>query len=95
MTGAASGIGLAFATRFGRAGMRVVLADVEEPRLAEAARSVEKTGAETLSVVTDVSDAAAVERLRDETVTRFGPSTSSATTPVWPVATSTWRTGNG
>jgi len=36
VTGAASGMGLAFATRFARAGMNVVLADVEQGALASA-----------------------------------------------------------
>ena len=36
VTGAASGMGRAFAERFGRAGMNVVLADVEGPKLDEA-----------------------------------------------------------
>jgi NAD(P)-dependent dehydrogenase (short-subunit alcohol dehydrogenase family) len=38
VTGAASGIGRAMAERFAAVGMRVVLADVEEPRL----RAVER-----------------------------------------------------
>ena len=72
VTGAASGMGLAFAQRFARAGMRIVLADVEEPRLDEAAATVGELGVDVLGVVTDVSDVTAVERLRDEALARFG-----------------------
>ena len=72
ITGAASGIGRAFAERFAKAGMNIVLADVEEPRLEEAEAGIRALGVEALSVVTDVSDPGAVERLRDEALTRFG-----------------------
>ena len=37
VTGAASGIGLALAEKFANEGMKLVLADVEAPALAEAA----------------------------------------------------------
>jgi NAD(P)-dependent dehydrogenase (short-subunit alcohol dehydrogenase family) len=72
VTGAASGIGLALAERFARAGLRVVLADVEEPALASAADRIGALGAETLAVHTDVSDSAAVEALAGAAVERFG-----------------------
>ncbi|MCP3913732.1 MAG: SDR family NAD(P)-dependent oxidoreductase [Actinomycetia bacterium] len=51
ITGAASGMGLAFAHRFARAGMDIVLADIEEPALDETAAQV----AASVSLVTDVS----------------------------------------
>ena len=72
VTGAASGIGLAMAERFGRAGMNVVLADVDRAGLEEAARAVGATGAKTLTVPTDVSKGAAVEALARAAVDRFG-----------------------
>lgn len=72
VTGAGSGMGRAFAERFARAGMRVVLADVEVPNLDAAVASVESLGAEALAVPTDVSDPTAVEKLRDEALARFG-----------------------
>jgi NAD(P)-dependent dehydrogenase (short-subunit alcohol dehydrogenase family) len=72
VTGAASGMGRAFAERFAAAGMKVVLADVEAPRLDEAEAAVKAHGVEALAVPTDVSDAAAVDRLRDEALARFG-----------------------
>lgn len=43
VTGAASGIGLALATRFAEAGMKVVLADIESGPL-EAARAPTASG---------------------------------------------------
>jgi NAD(P)-dependent dehydrogenase (short-subunit alcohol dehydrogenase family) len=72
VTGAASGIGLALSERFARAGLNVVLADVEEPALATAANRIGALGVETLAVRTDVSDAAAVEALARAAVERFG-----------------------
>jgi len=72
VTGAASGIGLALAHRFAAAQMKVVLADIEQAALADAARAVGAAGVETLAVRTDVSKAADVEALAARTVDAFG-----------------------
>lgn len=72
ITGAASGIGLGLSRRFAAEGMSVVMADVEEPALGKAAAALEQTGARVLPVVTDVSDAGAVNRLRDAALAAFG-----------------------
>ena len=72
ITGAASGMGRAFAERFADAGMNIVLADVEVPRLEEATAGVTARGVEAIAVPTDVSDADAVDRLRDAALARFG-----------------------
>jgi len=72
VTGAASGIGRGLAQRFAVEGMRVVMADVEQPALDDAARDVAATGAEVLAVRTDVSKAADVEALAQKTLERFG-----------------------
>jgi NAD(P)-dependent dehydrogenase (short-subunit alcohol dehydrogenase family) len=72
VTGAASGIGLALSERFGREGMRVVLADIDEEQLANAEQKVKQTGAATLTVHTDVSRAQEVQALADATIEAFG-----------------------
>jgi NAD(P)-dependent dehydrogenase (short-subunit alcohol dehydrogenase family) len=72
ITGAASGMGRAFAERFADAGMNIVLADVEVPRLDEAIESVKSRGVDVIGVPTDVSDAEALDRLRDAALARFG-----------------------
>ena len=72
VTGAASGIGRALALRFARAGMNVVLADVEVGALDEAEREVRAVGGSTLAVRTDVSKARDVEALAKATLDRFG-----------------------
>ena len=72
ITGAASGIGLALSRRLGSDGMRVMMADVEEPALAAAAEGLAADGIETATAVTDVSDAAALDELASRTLKRFG-----------------------
>ena len=72
ITGAASGIGYAVATRCAGAGMRVVLADIEADAL-DAARARLAAGADVRSVVTDVSDQRSVERLAAAATDAFGP----------------------
>jgi NAD(P)-dependent dehydrogenase (short-subunit alcohol dehydrogenase family) len=72
VTGAATGIGLAIAEAFAAEAMRVVLADIDERRLARAAERLRGRGAEAEAVVTDVGDAAAVDALADATLSRFG-----------------------
>jgi NAD(P)-dependent dehydrogenase (short-subunit alcohol dehydrogenase family) len=63
VTGAASGIGLAYARLLGSRGMHLVLADIEPDVLDEASRSVD--AASVIAVVTDVSDAESVQALAD------------------------------
>jgi NAD(P)-dependent dehydrogenase (short-subunit alcohol dehydrogenase family) len=72
ITGAASGIGLALSRRLGADGMRVMMADVEQPALAAAARDLAAEGIEVASTVTDVSDADSVDALARATLARFG-----------------------
>jgi NAD(P)-dependent dehydrogenase (short-subunit alcohol dehydrogenase family) len=64
ITGGASGIGLAVARRLGAAGMRLVLADIDERQLAAAAGDLGTQGIEVQPVTTDVSDAAQVAALK-------------------------------
>ena len=71
VTGAASGMGLAFAHRFARAGMKVVMSDIEAPVLENAAAAVRGHGGDVLAVVTDVSDAASMDELAAATFDAF------------------------
>jgi NAD(P)-dependent dehydrogenase (short-subunit alcohol dehydrogenase family) len=63
VTGGASGIGFALASAFARAGMTVVLADVEDVALDRRIAELEATGATVAGVPTDVSDPESVDAL--------------------------------
>jgi NAD(P)-dependent dehydrogenase (short-subunit alcohol dehydrogenase family) len=63
VTGAASGIGYALAETWARAGMKVVLADIEEDALERAADTLGEIG-KVMAVPTDVSLADSVDDLR-------------------------------
>ena len=69
VTGGASGIGKALAKAFLGEGMKVVIADVEAPALEAAAKEL---GGSVTGVVTDVSDAAAVQALADRVYALHG-----------------------
>lgn len=72
ITGAASGLGLAMAKRFARAGMNIVLADIEEAALARASEEILTLGVQALPVRVDVAQAESVEALAETTLSRFG-----------------------
>ncbi|GBF04521.1 3-oxoacyl-ACP reductase [Deinococcus aerius] len=73
VTGAASGIGLATATRFGQEGARVVIADLHGDQAQKAAEEVRATGAlDALGVACDVSKADQVQGCVGQALGRFG-----------------------
>ncbi len=72
VTGGASGIGLGMATRFAAEGMRLVLADIEEAVLEEAAAGLRENGAEVFTVQTDCGDAASMDNLAEESLGHYG-----------------------
>ena len=71
VTGGASGVGKALAKAFLGEGMKVVLADVEEPALKATAEELGALG-ELSSLVTDVRGFDALEALADHTFSTFG-----------------------
>ncbi|WP_181701094.1 SDR family NAD(P)-dependent oxidoreductase [Chthonobacter albigriseus] len=78
ITGGASGIGRAAAERFAGLGLKVALADINEVLLEEARAAVAAAAGSAdrvTAVVTDVSNRAAVEALKDAVEARLGPVT--------------------
>jgi NAD(P)-dependent dehydrogenase (short-subunit alcohol dehydrogenase family) len=72
ITGGASGIGLAVAHRLGAAGMCLLLADIDEAALEEAAAELRAKGVATSTLRTDVSDLPDVRALK-RTADAIGP----------------------
>lgn len=72
ITGSARGIGYAIASLFAQEGADIVLSDVNETILNEAAAKIKTQGVEVLAVKTDVTSEAQVEELVKKTVDKFG-----------------------
>ena len=70
VTGAAQGIGAAYAQALAAEGARVSLCDLEAPEATLAA--IRKAGGEAIGMACDITDAAAVGRLVQATETAFG-----------------------
>ncbi len=98
VTGAASGIGRAMAERFVSAGMRVVLADIEEPRLEEVVHTLAQVGGTVIGFACDVADRASVEKLADAAQSSFGTvhllcnnaGVSGGGSPIWDTTDNDW-----
>ncbi|MDC1414869.1 SDR family NAD(P)-dependent oxidoreductase [Gammaproteobacteria bacterium] len=71
VTGAGSGIGRGIAEHAAKAGMRLVLADINEEGLNETLTMVKSCGVEAISRVTDVSSLDEVENLASQTYETF------------------------
>jgi NAD(P)-dependent dehydrogenase (short-subunit alcohol dehydrogenase family) len=98
VTGAASGIGLAMTEQFVREGAKVVMADVEEAALVREATRLQGSGADVLAVLTNVTDPAQVESLRDQALAQYGAvhvvCNNAGVAPAGPMLTTTaadWR----
>ena len=72
LTGAGSGFGLECARIGARLGMNLVLADVQQDALDQAAAELQAAGAPVLAVKVDVSRASEVEALGRAVQQRFG-----------------------
>ena len=72
VTGASSGLGVAFAQAFAEAGADVVLGARRVDRLADTAALVTATGRRALSVATDVADPDQCQALVDAAMAEFG-----------------------
>jgi NAD(P)-dependent dehydrogenase (short-subunit alcohol dehydrogenase family) len=72
ITGGASGIGRSTALELARRGADIVVADVNDTRIAEVKEEVEALGRRYLGVHCDVSKDEDVERMRDEALATMG-----------------------
>jgi NAD(P)-dependent dehydrogenase (short-subunit alcohol dehydrogenase family) len=72
VTGAASGIGKGAALAFARAGMRVVIADIDSAAAERVADAARELGVEAIGVTCDVGSTESFTSLRDLVLDRFG-----------------------
>ena len=72
VTGGASGMGFAMAEAFGREGMNVMLADIEEGALSRALLALRDQQIRCEGVVADVSSRASMRKAALETISKFG-----------------------
>ncbi len=72
ITGAAQGLGRAYAIRFAREGHRVVALDIQAQALERVAAEVEAAGGECLPLAADIGDAASVNGVADTIDERYG-----------------------
>lgn len=72
LTGAGSGIGRATAVAFAERGASAVVSDVSEQRVAEVVEQITALGRPVIGLPVDVTVEAALEKLRDAALERFG-----------------------
>jgi NAD(P)-dependent dehydrogenase (short-subunit alcohol dehydrogenase family) len=72
ITGGASGIGLAVAERLLDRGMKVVLADVDEPKLRAVESRLTEAGGDVTGIICDTSSGESVTRLAEATLEKYG-----------------------
>ncbi len=72
ITGAAGGLGRAFALGFAERGANVVVADMNEAGSAETVSLIESTGGKAIAVQTNVTDKASCEAVADAAIASFG-----------------------
>ena len=72
ITGGGGLLGRGMATAFAHRGMHVVIADLDEQAAARSVYDVEQTGRRAISIPTDVTDQASMDRLAEGSYSAFG-----------------------
>jgi 3-oxoacyl-[acyl-carrier protein] reductase len=72
ITGAGRGIGRSIAERFATDGAKLALVDLDEPNLRVTLESIQKKGAEGITISANVSKPSDVSRVVEETIQKFG-----------------------
>ena len=99
VTGGASGLGLAMASRFADAGMNIVLGDIEAEPLAMAEAAIAAKGVKVLPLRTDVAKAEEIEALAESAYREFGAvhvlynnaGVGGGPGPMWELSQSDWE----
>lgn len=99
ITGGAGGIGRAVAERFGAAGARLALADLDRDACDAAVAGLARQGIEAISLVGDVGSSAAADALVGSTVDAFGridilvnnAGVMGKTAPLWEQSDEDWE----
>ncbi len=101
VTGGGSGIGEALVWRFARAGMRIVVSDIDLNSAQRVTTALQGAGFEALATKTDVADAASVETLANNAYAAYGSVhvvcnnagvvPSGRHRPVWEMPLEDWR----
>ena len=102
VTGAASGMGYAFAERFAAEGMNVVLADIEADALNAAVTRLQQDERSVVGIEVNTMQRDSIESLRDQAIDRFGnihvlcnnagvtSSEDGGTRNLWEIPDATW-----
>jgi len=72
ITGAGAGLGYACATAFAAAGAKLVVTDISQEALDRVVQELQRSGAEVLGLLKDVSDSADVETMLKEIISHYG-----------------------
>jgi 3-oxoacyl-[acyl-carrier protein] reductase len=72
VTGGGHGIGRGYCLAFGRAGSRVVVADIDGEAAENVARRISDSGPESAAVRVDVADEVGTQAMAAQTIARFG-----------------------
>jgi NADP-dependent 3-hydroxy acid dehydrogenase YdfG len=72
VTGSGGGIGRALVERFTAEGMKAVVADVDPKLVDSTTANLQEQGRDVIGVVTDVTDLASLEEMRDTTLGAYG-----------------------
>jgi 3-oxoacyl-[acyl-carrier protein] reductase len=72
ITGAAQGLGRAYALAFATSGAAVMATDINAAALADVTDEIKKAGGQVVSVVADIADELSVQSIIDATLSAFG-----------------------
>ncbi|WEV71006.1 SDR family NAD(P)-dependent oxidoreductase [Lactobacillus sp. ESL0785] len=98
ITGAAHGFGRSLAIEAANRGMKLALADVDESGLEKTFYDVKNLGAEAISIPTDVTDEAAVDKMVKQTMSKYNEINLLINSagiaipgPIWELPTRDWE----